>query len=263
MTTPDAEQEQQGTQFKAESSETPAEEVLATPVVEAQESEAASGEPDYKVLYEKARDEADKERQRASSIEGNVRSQKERDARTEEALTESRKARQYAELLLERDSNPELSADDVRQRMSTITAEEERASFVTFVKDTAVEMDTMIDESGIDRNHPVISEAFNTWAQLKDAPNQLNRLIDIRARVNKTVLDHTKASQAVALEQAKEAGRVEAAQSATRSASTNLGGLEPSGGQGLTNQERWSAYGRGEVPWSPDVMASGKAIGAL
>ena len=247
-----------------EQKETPPVEQAVEPDVEPEvtpeaETEAQpEAEPDYRVMYEETVDRAEKAEQRARSIEGSVRSQKERDALLDESLREARKARQYAELSLEQASDPDL---DVQSKISTISAEEDRMTFNKFVNDMAVEMDNSIDRSGIDRNDPAIAQAASIWNGAKDDPGATTQLIKANVMVRERVNEHERASHEDALKKAREEGEVEGRKRRERAESTDLSGAKGSGG-GLTDAEVWKRYGDGDPKITRQAAeAAGKSLG--
>jgi hypothetical protein len=218
--------------------------------------------PDYQALYLEAKAAGEKAEQRAKSLEGNVRSQRERDAAVDRAVQESTKARRYMELLIENQSNPDADPEDFRTRLAEISTEEDRATFESESAELLANINEAIASSGLEADDPRYIEAVTLWNANKDNPRQIMRLVRARDIVNSAALDRAKAAQEAAIRAAREEGVNEGRQRRDRADQTDLGLPRGSGAQ-RSASETWDAYGRGELSWTPQVQEAGKALGFL
>jgi hypothetical protein len=122
---------------------------------------ADAGEPpDYRALYEA-------EKQKASSVQGQVRKQRERDAAIDQQTKMLRKMMTRLELLEEQAVNPDVDMDDLRERRDQMNAADAQADVneraTGRVQNMVDRMQAKFQRVGADLTAPQFADGYALW----------------------------------------------------------------------------------------------------
>ena len=227
------------------------------------------GEIDYKSLADRRSEELANERlahQRTRTRLGRYEPKREGE-RSSSAIRREidlaiKPLEQYVSLLVKQQADPDADPDQFRQEVATVNTETELQGLVgeasgilARIADRAADMETDITGESF-------ANARNQWEQARQVWASGNVQEAMRGFYRADAA-YQLALDRLQVQQEADDQRKSKVNQQRRNGTLNVAPGSSGTAGGMTAEQRWSAYGRGEVSWSKEVQDAGRALGAL
>ena len=237
------------------------------PLLEAVPPLTEDGEVDYKTLADQRSRELTEERAELRRLQTRLgRLETERftgtDTVRQEMMAQIGSLRRHVSLLVEQQADPMADPEEFRRKYADADTEIVLQGLVGETTDILSKVQARATDIGADMSADEFASARNQWEQARKVWGAGNAQEAMRGFYRadasfQLALDRMQA------EQEAEDQRKSNVNQQRRNGNLNVTPGSAGAAGGMTAEQRWTAYGRGEVAWSKEVQEAGRTLGAL
>jgi hypothetical protein len=165
-------------------------------------------------------------------------------------------------LLEQQQTDPLADIEQFREQYAAVDTQETIGNLIGKTENILAKVQERVVELNADIRHEIFADARLQWENARKLWGE-NNISEAMQNFYMADAAFSLALDRLQLQQDNEEERKSTVNEQRRNGNLNVTPGSAGAAGGMTAEQRWTAYGRGEVAWSKEVQEAGRALGAL
>jgi len=165
-------------------------------------------------------------------------------------------------LLEQQQTDPLADIEQFREQYAAVDTQETIGNLIGKTENILAKVQERVVELNADIRHEIFADARLQWENARKLWGE-NNISEAMQNFYMADAAFSLALDRLQLQEDKEEERKSTVNEQRRNGNLNVTPGSAGAAGGMTAEQRWTAYGRGEVAWSKEVQEAGRALGAL